>query len=118
MKMIKIKQYIAGILVMNIFANVALPANAFAAQNDFKWIAENGFAFSDGDIESIIPVLEVIDKIPVELLKTGSQEEIEAFCRHQGEALIMQDSNETYIYFERLNQTYNVKDNCTGYKIL
>lgn len=87
MKMIKIKQHIAVILVMTIFANVAFPAKAFAAQNDFKWIAENGFEFTDEDIESIIPVLEVIDKIPVELLKTGSQEEIEAFCRQQGGAL-------------------------------
>lgn len=87
MKMIKLKQYVAGFLVMVMFVNVAFTNNVFAANNDFKWIAESGYEFSDKDIESIIPVLEVIDKIPIKLLQTGSQQEIEAFCRQQGVSL-------------------------------
>ena len=100
MNMIKIRQHIARLLVMTIFVNLAFPINIFAAENDFKWVAENGYEFTDKDIKSIIPVLEVINKIPDELLKTGSQEEIVAFCTQQGRSLNVYNDNIGEVSYE------------------
>ena len=56
-------------------------------------VTESGYQFTQEDVDSIIPVLETIEKIPDELLETGTHEEISQFCRANGIALNIYNDN-------------------------
>lgn len=93
----KLKKYIAGLLAVSMLAGAIAPVPVFASEKTttcYKGlVTESGYQFTQEDVDSIIPVLETIEKIPDELLETGTHEEISQFCRANGIALNIYNDN-------------------------
>lgn len=94
----KFKKNVAGLLAVTMFTGAVTPATpVFASEkivSSYQGIVtDNGYEFTQEDIESIIPVLETIEQIPDELLESGTHDEISRFCREHGTALNIYNDN-------------------------
>lgn len=96
-----IKKRISKLLIISMIFGVMAQTQVFASEipadtstRTYSQVAGAlGYEFTEEDINSLIPVFEVIEQLPDELLVNGTHEQINQFAKERGVSLKVYNDN-------------------------